>query len=134
MNSDNNFIPIDGENRHESRHDSRHENRNENRNENGYETNINANANANANTFANTKDELKIKKISIFTKMTNSVSKRPRFHLALIIMLVLIIIIILIYYRGILYIGPFCKNNMKSKEITTDDPVTGELINSIAKI
>ena len=78
----------------------------------------------------NTKDEIKIKKISIFTKMTNSVSKRPKFHLALIIILVLIIIIILIYYRGLLYIGPFYKNNMKVKE-TPDDPATSTLISSI---
>ena len=92
----------------------------------------------------NKSDDIKIKKISIFTKMSNSVSKRPRFHLALIILLVLIIIIILIYYRGLLFIGPFCKNNMKNKEKNNeknnekideknDDPITEKLINSINK-
>ena len=85
--------------------------------------------------------EVKKIKISIFTKMSNSVAKRPRVHLALIILLFLIIIILLIYYRGLLYIGPFCQNNMKNGEkknklendSKNEDLLTNELINSINK-
>ena len=77
-----------------------------------------------------------IKKISMFTKMSNHVAKRPKFHLVLIILLILLIIIILIYYRGLLFIGPFCQTtDTKDKEKTKpeDDLITEKLIKSINK-
>ena len=78
-----------------------------------------------------------IKKISMFTKMSNQVAKRPKFHLVLIILLILLIIIILIYYRGLLFIGPFCQTttDTKDKEKTKpeDDLITEKLIKSINK-
>ena len=76
--------------------------------------------------------DLKIKKISVFSKMSNSVSKRPKFHLVLIILLVLIIIILLIYYRGMFYIGPFCnKTTTPSIKNNKSDDITEKLIESI---
>ena len=77
--------------------------------------------------------DLKIKKISVFSKMSNSVSKRPKFHLVLIILLVLIIIILLIYYRGMFYIGPFCNKTITTPSIKNNksDDITEKLIESI---
>ena len=89
-----------------------------------------------------------IKKVSFFGKMSKSVEKRPKFHLVIIILLVLIIIIVIIYYRGLLFIGPFCANNIKCKKntkkpaiipaaivpaaiVTKNDPQTDNLIASL---
>jgi hypothetical protein len=55
-----------------------------------------------------------IKKKNVFTKISNNISNRPKCYLILIIMLIIIILILLIYYKGILFIGPYCTNNIKS--------------------
>ena len=47
--------------------------------------------------------------------MSNNVAKHPKIYLILILVLILIIIIILIYYRGLLFIGPFSPNNINTK-------------------
>lgn len=55
-----------------------------------------------------------IKKKNVFTKISNNISNRPKCYLILIIILIIIILILFIYYKGILFIGPFCPNNVKS--------------------
>jgi len=55
-----------------------------------------------------------IKKKNVFTKISNNISNRPKCYLILIIILIIIILILFIYYKGILFIGPFCPNNIKS--------------------
>jgi hypothetical protein len=55
-----------------------------------------------------------IKKKNAFVKMSNNVSKYPKCYLILIIILILIILIIFIYYRGLLFLGPYCSNNVRS--------------------
>ena len=55
-----------------------------------------------------------IKKKNAFVKMSNNISKYPKCYLILIIILILIILIIFIYYRGLLFLGPYCPNNVRS--------------------
>jgi hypothetical protein len=55
-----------------------------------------------------------IKKKNVFTKISNNISNRPKCYLILIIILIIIILILLIYYKGLLFIGPYCTNNIKS--------------------
>lgn len=55
-----------------------------------------------------------IKKKNIFVKISNNISNRPKCYLVLIIVLIIIIIILFIYYKGLLFIGPYCPNNIKS--------------------
>lgn len=57
----------------------------------------------------------KPKKVNFFIKMSNSVARRPKLYLIFIMLLIVIIIILIVYYRGILFLGPFCPNNIKSK-------------------
>jgi len=54
------------------------------------------------------------KKKNAFIKMSNNISKYPKCYLVLIIILILIILIIFIYYRGLLFLGPYCPNNVRS--------------------
>jgi hypothetical protein len=56
------------------------------------------------------------KKKNGFVKMSNNVSKYPKCYLILIIILILIILIIVIYYRGIMFLGPYCANNVRSSK------------------
>jgi hypothetical protein len=55
------------------------------------------------------------KKKNVFIKISDNISNRPKCYLILIIILILIILIIFIYYKGMLFIGPYCPNNIKSK-------------------
>jgi len=56
-----------------------------------------------------------IKKKNVFVKISNNISKKPKCYLILIILLIVIILILIVYYRGFLFIGPYCPNNVKSK-------------------
>lgn len=55
------------------------------------------------------------KKKNVFVKISNNISRKPKCYLVLIIALIIIILILIIYYRGLLFIGPYCPNNVKSK-------------------
>jgi hypothetical protein len=59
-------------------------------------------------------DKKEIKKKNVFIRLSNHVSNKPKIYLVLIIALIAVILILIIYYRGLLYIGPFCPNNVKS--------------------
>jgi len=48
--------------------------------------------------------------------MSNFVARRPKISLIFIMCLVLCILILIVYYRGILFLGPYCPNNIKSKK------------------
>jgi hypothetical protein len=65
--------------------------------------------------FNNEKIETK-KKVNFFVKMSNFVSRRSKLSLIFILCLILCILILIIYYRGILFLGPYCPNNIKSKK------------------
>ena len=54
------------------------------------------------------------KKKNIFIKISNNIASKPKLYLVLIIALIIIILILFIYYNGLLFIGPFCPNNIKS--------------------
>lgn len=59
---------------------------------------------------------VKPKKINFFVKMSNFIARRPKVSLGFIICLILCILILIIYYRGMLFLGPYCPNNIKSKK------------------
>ena len=55
------------------------------------------------------------KKKNIFIRVSNNIASKPKLYLVLIIALIIIILILFIYYNGLLFIGPFCPNNIKSQ-------------------
>ena len=69
--------------------------------------------------FNNEKIETK-KKVNFFVKMSNFVARKPKISLVFIMCLILCILILIIYYRGILFLGPFCPNNIKSKKFNNE--------------
>lgn len=66
------------------------------------------------NNNGNNNNNGQTKKKNAFIKMSNNISKYPKCYLVLIIILILIILIIFIYYRGLLFLGPYCPNNVRS--------------------
>ena len=70
-----------------------------------------------------------IKKKNVFTKISNNISNRPKCYLILIIILIIIILILFIYYKGILFIGPYCPNNIRSNAYKNkmSNKTTGEI-------
>jgi hypothetical protein len=76
--------------------------------------NNNNNGNGNNGNGNNNNNNGQTKKKNAFIKMSNNISKYPKCYLVLIIILILIILIIFIYYRGLLFLGPYCPNNVRS--------------------